>query len=191
MLVMVLGGWASGRRRAFMAALFLVLSLAGCGSSAGGSTAPATPSATAAPPTATAASTTPRTASPAPASLSALAARDGAYLRRSSYTPETYVTSRITGNAEIIVFHTVCTGSADGHCQAIQVFRGRDTTPIWTGHYAGVKSFGGSPNGFTVTSIQYAASDPLCCPSLPPLTRRYEWNGRAFAAVRPSSRVSP
>jgi hypothetical protein len=124
-------------------------------------------------------------------SLAVVVARDQKHLRASSYSPDRYVTSRILDGSEILIFHTVCTGSADGHCQAIQVFRRRDASPIWTGHYAGVLSFRPSPNGFTVTSVQYAATDPLCCPSLPPATREFRWNGKTFTSARPGARVSP
>src|SRR5450759_3882564 len=124
-------------------------------------------------------------------SLAVVVARDQKQLRASSYTPEGYVVSHTQGGAKILVFHTVCTGSADGHCQAIQVFRPQDPSPIWVGHYAGVQSFRPSLNGFTVTSVQYAASDPLCCPSLHPITREYRWNGKTFRSARPGSRVSP
>ncbi len=101
-------------------------------------------------------------------------------LRAASYTPVEHITSRIAGNVAITIFHTVCAGSADGHCQAVQVFRGSDPTPIWTGHYAGVTALRATRNGFSVTSVRYAASDPLCCPSLKPLTETYLWNGKKF-----------
>ncbi len=131
-------------------------------------------------------------ASPSGAGSMALtAARDRKLLLASSYTPDKYVVSQIEGGKQILVFHSVCTGSADGHCQAIQVFRAGNTSPIWVEHYAGVKAFHASPSGFTVTSVQYASSDPLCCPSLPPETRAFRWNGKTFTSSRPGSQVSP
>jgi hypothetical protein len=91
----------------------------------------------------------------------------------------------------LVVIHSVCTGSADGHCQAIAVFRGSDPRPVWTGHYSGVTAFAAYAGGFSVTSVQYAPSDPLCCPSRPPVTQRYRWNGKEFALMRPGSQSVP
>lgn len=109
----------------------------------------------------------------------------------SSYTPDRFLEGQLRNGGTFLLFHSVCTASADGHCQAVEVFRGHDAAPIWIGHYAGVKSFRFSPDGFTVTSVQYAPSDPLCCPSLAPITQEYRWNGKAFAPARPAARVSP
>ena len=125
------------------------------------------------------------------ASVSAIAARDRRTLLASSYTPDRYLEGHLRDGGTFLVFHSVCTGSADGHCQAVQVFRGHDSAPIWTGHFAGVKSFRVRSNGFTVTSVQYAPSDPLCCPSLAPITQEYRWTGKSFTSVYPASRVSP
>ncbi len=167
-----------------LAGCILVLALTSCG--VGHSSTPATAVAT---------ETEPRSAIPTPTtgteSITVAAARDRKWLLAASYTPDRYEVSQILGGTRILVFHSVCTGSADGHCQAIQVFRAVDSKPVWVGHYAGVKSFRATAGGFSVTSVQYASSDPLCCPSLPPETRDYQWNGKTFAASRPGSRVSP
>lgn len=167
-----------------LAGCIFALALAGCGTGHSVSSASAVPTVIQAP-SSTAASST------EPGSIASTAARDRKWLLASSYTPDKYQVSRIDGKTTILVFHSVCTGSADGHCQAIQVFRAGGTSPLWIGHYAGVTSFHASPDGFTVTSIRYAASDPLCCPSLPPETREYTWNGKTFTASRPGSQVSP
>lgn len=170
--------------RSQLAGCAVFLALAGCG--AGHSSAPATVAATATRLPSAIASATPGTD---PMALQAT--RDRKWLLASSYTPDRYEMSQIAHGTKILVFHSVCTGSADGHCQAIQVFRMGDSKPLWVGHYAGVKSFRASPGGFTVTSVRYASSDPLCCPSFPPQTREYQWNGKTFTASRPGSRVSP
>lgn len=120
-----------------------------------------------------------------------IAAQDRKELLRSSYTPDRYEVGYVAGGTPILVFHSVCTGSADGHCQAIQVFRGRNRSPVWVGHFAGVKSFHTIPGGFTITSVHYAASDPLCCPSLPPVTHSYRWTGKGFQSLAGNARTTP
>lgn len=170
--------------RITFAGCIVVLALTGC--DPGHSSAPATAVATA-----TKHRSAISTPMRRPESLAAAVARDRKWLLASSYSPDRYTVSQISAGTRILVFHSVCTGSADGHCQAIQVFRVGDSKPLWVGHYAGVKSFRASPGGFTVTSVQYASSDPLCCPSLPPETRDYQWDGKTFTAVRPGSQVSP
>jgi hypothetical protein len=175
-------GYPRPRIRLF--ASILAFALGGCGAAHSSTSTTVTPSAV---------PTSPATAAGVNVvdSIAATAARDRKRLLASSYTPERYEVSQIEGGTRILVFHSVCTGSADGHCQAIQVFRGEDPSPVWVGHYAGVTSFHASLGGFSVTSVRYAASDPLCCPSLPPETRDYRWNGKTFTSARPGSRVSP
>jgi hypothetical protein len=167
-----------------LAGCVLAFALAGCGASPSSSPATAIPTASQAP------SAIP-TSTSGGGPIASTATRDRKWLLASSYTPDKYEVSQIEGKITILVFHSVCTGSADGHCQAIQVFRTGDSSPLWIGHYAGVTSFHASPGGFTVTSVRYASSDPLCCPSLPPETREYKWNGKTFTSFRPGSQVSP
>ncbi|HEX6506313.1 MAG TPA: hypothetical protein VF221_01660 [Chloroflexota bacterium] len=154
--------------------------LAGCGQRSG-----ATPSSTA---TAVSSTTPAQTGSSVAATV---IAHDKTTLKHLAFTADRYAISTSSDGTPIIVFHSICTGSTDGHCQAVQVFRGTDSNPAWIGHYAGVTSFRAMPNGFSVTSVQYAKSDPLCCPSLPPTTMEYHWSGRRFTQVQPGSRVSP
>ena len=101
------------------------------------------------------------------------------YLVSHSYTPDRELV--INAHGDIFrVIHSVCTGSADGHCQAIDVFAAGGSTPVWQHSYMGVLQIRSVANGFAVKALNFAPSDPLCCPSLPPVTDAYVWNGRGF-----------
>lgn len=85
----------------------------------------------------------------------------------------------------LIIFHSICTGSVDGHCQAVDVFRGSSQTPIWHRQYAGVLDIKAVTNGFAVRAVSYGAQDPLCCPSLPAVTDTFTWTGAGFRESGP------
>jgi hypothetical protein len=142
--------------------LAVTLLIAGCGSSSG-SPAASTPRATT-------------------SGLNArhILARDTRLLAAQSYTVDYHVVSLIPLGTPLYVFHSICTGSADGHCQAVDVFRGDESKSMWHGQYVGVRALRAAPNGFVITATSYASQDPLCCPSLPNVTDTYTWNGSGF-----------
>jgi hypothetical protein len=108
-------------------------------------------------------------------------------LRRMSYTPDYYRLATMRDGTTLFIFHSICTGTADGHCQAIDVFQNDKPTAVLHRQYASVLGINLQINGFAVKSVQYARGDPLCCPSLPPRVDIYRWNG---SQLRPSRSVS-
>ncbi len=115
--------------------------------------------------------------------------RDDAYLLRRSYTPKSHVRSALPAGTPLDIIISVCTGSADGHCQAVDVFASGDTRPLWHRQYVDVTKLVAVPGGFAVTSARYGPQDPLCCPSGRPLTNTYRWSGHRFDRSGPSPSV--
>jgi hypothetical protein len=106
--------------------------------------------------------------------------RDIAILRSLQFTPDKHVLVRAEGGVTLYVFHSVCTGSADGHCQAIHVFRGGERSPVWHRDYVDVLGMQPAPDGFVVRAADYSPGDPLCCPSGGPVTDTYRWTEHGF-----------
>jgi len=74
--------------------------------------------------------------------------------------------------------------TADGYGQLVffwhdQSFLGWDSS---TESFAISRLTSPSPGVFAVTYVHYATTDPLCCPSLSPVTVTYTWNGTALQA---------
>lgn len=88
----------------------------------------------------------------------------------------------------LLVFHSVCTGSADGYCQAIDAFLNAQTRPVWHKSYFNILRLRATPRGFTVKASSYAPNDPLCCPSQPPVTDTYTWTGGGMHESGPAVR---
>lgn len=138
-------------------------------------------------------SSTPAPPSPRPATTSgsqvtaaaAIIRRDIHTLRAESYSADYHTGARMADGTILLIFHSLCTGSTDGHCQAVDVFENARPQPLWHHEYAGVLSIHTLRNGFSVRAVHYARSDPLCCPSLPPVTDSYTWTGSGFAGHRP------
>lgn len=73
----------------------------------------------------------------------------------------------------------VCQGSADGYCQQVFFFDngqylGTDTLATSRGI---INVAAGGAAKIAITYAQYAPEDPLCCPSLAPVTIVYTWTG--------------
>jgi hypothetical protein len=109
-----------------------------------------------------------------------IATRDRTLLRRQGFSVDTTVIQSLADGSTLYVLHSICAGSADGHCQAVHAFRGDAPNVVWHSQYIGVRALRAVPNGFSVTAASYAAQDPLCCPSLPDVTDLYAWNGSGF-----------
>lgn len=137
---------------------------AGCGRQA---VQPASPTATAAP--------------IAPSSSSS----EKAWLLRDGYTPDREIAVH-AGAAIFHVFHSICTGSADGKCQEVEVFRAGSTKPVWRRQYSTVGGLHAVPGGFSVTAANYRKGDPLCCPSGGSVTDTYRWSGSIFVESGPT-----
>jgi len=112
-------------------------------------------------------------------------ARDVRVLRRDSYTVDQHLTAIMQDATVLVIFHSVCTGSADGHCQSIDVFRNQEQKPIWHKQYVGVLQLRARPAGFTVKAVSYGPQDPLCCPTLPPVSDTYIWTGHGLRESGP------
>jgi hypothetical protein len=113
-------------------------------------------------------------------STHSIVARDRAALAREGFSVDTTITQPLSEGSVLAIFHSICTGSADGHCQSVDVFRGGATQAVWHRQYIGVRLLRAVPNGFAVTATSYASQDPLCCPSLPDVRDVYTWNGSGF-----------
>lgn len=124
---------------------------------------------------------------PKPAA-SAIIVRDERTLLAASYTVHYHSVAKMRDGTVLLIFHSVCTGSADGHCQAIDIFKGDGTRPILQTTYTGVLAIATLPDGFSVKAVSYAPRDPLCCPSLPPVTDIYAWMGKGFVERGPRPR---
>jgi hypothetical protein len=133
------------------------------------------------------------TATPTATSLSnqgysataAIVSADTVYLHAQLFTVDSHIVSRLQDGALLYIFHSICAGSADGHCQAVAVFRGSARKPIWLHQYVGVRGMRPTPLGFAITAVSYASQDPLCCPSLPDVTDTYTWDGVRFVERGP------
>src|SRR5437588_10045193 len=53
-----------------------------------------------------------------------------AYLRARSYTPDTRLSISLSGGHRLFAIHSICTGSADGHCQAVDAFLDGQRAPL-------------------------------------------------------------
>jgi hypothetical protein len=83
------------------------------------------------------------------------------------------------GSTPLIAIAGTKIGSADGYNQWVFFFTG--TTFIGTDTFdpsPGLQLVGSPGSGqVNVQYVAYAPSDPLCCPTLPPVTITYTWNG--------------
>jgi hypothetical protein len=106
-------------------------------------------------------------------------------LRKSGFTPDYHITVPVQGGETLYVFHSLCTGSADGHCHSVDVFTGAGRKPVWHKDYVGVFGLQPAKDGFQVRATSYARGDKLCCPSELPVIDTYTWNGHAFTESGP------
>ena len=104
-------------------------------------------------------------------------------LRSMGLVATTRITARGPDGTALYVYRSVCRGSADGHCQAVDAFRPGRRTPVWHHQYLQVVSIRRTRGGFSVTADRYRPQDPLCCPSLPPSTETFLWRGGALHAL--------
>jgi len=94
------------------------------------------------------------------------------------------VTTDDGSGGNLVGLKGMCAGSATGRCQQVFFFHngeylGTDTLSPSPGipdvQYAGVAKI-------AVTYVNYAPSDPGCCPSLAPVTITYSWDGTQLKA---------
>ncbi len=87
-------------------------------------------------------------------------------------------TTGLDGSSFIGISGTVI-GSADGGGQWVFFFTGTTYLGTDTASASSFLSLAGSPGPgqIAVSYIAYAPADPLCCPTLPPVTITYTWNG--------------
>ncbi|HLI52047.1 MAG TPA: LppP/LprE family lipoprotein [Thermomicrobiaceae bacterium] len=111
---------------------------------------------------------------------------DRSVIRRHGFLPAAgYATTGNGTGGLLIAWAGVCRGSADGHCQRVFFFNGdryvgADTTRGTSPAITRVAAAGS--RAFAVTYAHYAPQDPLCCPSLKPVTITYKWNGSKMVA---------
>lgn len=179
-----------------------VLVLAGCGSSSSTpppptfvapvftATAPAASPAASAPPATTVATTSPTVPPAAAATTPATSTADPvtvdvSVVRAHGYQPDSRVAQTPDGFGHTLyAFHGTCTGSGDGYCQIMLFFIGTRYLGTDTKNVS-IDIANYYPTGtatFAVTYANYAKSDPLCCPSLQPVTIDYHWNGLRLIA---------
>ncbi|GAC1473239.1 MAG: hypothetical protein PVSMB7_26960 [Chloroflexota bacterium] len=105
-------------------------------------------------------------------------------LRLQGYAMSSRIETFGVDGTALYVYRSVCNGSADGHCQAVDAFRGTQTHAVWHRQYVDVRSIKPTQGGFAVTFSAYRSNDPLCCPSLPPKTTRFLFTGQRIVETK-------
>jgi len=129
-----------------------------------------------------------RSSRPTPGLTGGLA-EEVAQLRHAGYNVTSHVTSFGADGTRMDVYHSLCSGSTDGHCQSVDVFIRRTARAVWHRQFTGVRSLRATTGGFALVVDRYRPSDPLCCPSLSPKHETYVWQGgrlKRAAGVPPS-----
>jgi len=125
----------------------------------------------------------PAPAEPAPAAvpsvLEPVLQTDRARVSSLGFRPGEHAITADGQGGNLIAIKGTCANSADGSCQQVFFFIG--TRYLGTDTLNISKAIGNiapaGPARIQVTYPNYRASDPLCCPSQPPVTITYTWNG--------------
>ena len=120
----------------------------------------------------------------APPTTGSLIISDVEQVLKKGFDPFGVVTTYSLDGSSFIAVAGTAIGSADGYSQWVFFFSGSTYLGTDTSQPSPQLSLAGSAGGgqIGVTYVNYAASDPLCCPSLAPITITYTWDG---------SRVTP
>lgn len=105
---------------------------------------------------------------------------DPAVISSKGYTPaQGHAETSDGSGGTLYAWQATCTNSGDGYCQKVFFFDGT--------RYLGTDTLNDSasitnvsttgPQTIAVTYAHYASNDPLCCPSLQPVTISYHWTG--------------
>jgi hypothetical protein len=100
-----------------------------------------------------------------------------AYLQARELTPDRRLVVPLGRGNTLYVFHSVCSGSADGHCGEVDAFFDAGRDPVFDHQYPTMQRMEAIPGGFSITARSFKTTDPLCCPSGPTVTDRYAWHG--------------
>ncbi len=98
--------------------------------------------------------------------------------------PHTSVVTDGGSGRALIAIQGICTGSATGRCQKVfffidDTYLGTDTT----GPSQGILDVSSpSSRQIAVTYVNYAPTDPGCCPTRSPVTITYTWDGNRLTA---------
>ena len=113
------------------------------------------------------------------ANLTAQIAADSQKVVALGYDVFGVVTTVGPDGSNFIALSATKIGTADGYTQWVFFFDGTTYLGTDTAVPSPQLSLTGSPapGQVNVQYINYAPSDPLCCPSLPPVTITYTWNG--------------
>jgi hypothetical protein len=98
------------------------------------------------------------------------------------YDPSGVVTTSTADGQTLVAISGARIGAADGSPQWVFFFLGTTYLGTDTAVPSPQLQLAGSPGPgqVDVQYTNYAPSDPLCCPSLPPVTITYTWNGSAL-----------
>jgi LppP/LprE lipoprotein len=105
---------------------------------------------------------------------------DADYVVSQSYDPfQTLITPTTPGSPPLVAIAATQVPSADGYTQWVFFFLGSTFLGTDTADPSPQLELAGSPgpSQVNVQYTNYAPGDPLCCPSLPPVTITYTWDG--------------
>jgi hypothetical protein len=116
--------------------------------------------------------------------LTTIAEIDLATVRAQGYTPYTSAVADAGTGHILVAIVGICNGSATGRCQIVHFFI--DSTYLGTdtkGVSQGISALAaGASRQMDVTYVNYAPTDPGCCPSRLPVTITYTWDGNRLTA---------
>ena len=119
-----------------------------------------------------------------PATLTAQIAADAQQVAGMGYDVFGVVTTSGPDGSTLIALAATKIGTADGYTQWVFFFNGTTYLGTDTAVPSPQLSLAGSPapGQVEVKYVAYGPDDPLCCPTLPPVTITYTWDGTTLTS---------
>lgn len=109
--------------------------------------------------------------------------RQDQLLLHNEYSPVSEFSAVMPDGAVLRSYTSLCKGSADGHCQAVDVFVGAGVHRVLHRSYTTVQSVQARSGQIVITSRGFAPSDPLCCPTGHSKIEVWKWVGNKLVKV--------